>query len=129
MTISVTKRGAMLSAAETRGHTVRIDVPKDWGGEDSGMTPTELFAASVGGCSQFFLTRFLHGKGVDPEGTVVEVTYEVDESHTRITRMAFEIHFGAGVPEEMRDPASKVASACILHKTLEHPPEVVNSWS
>ncbi|MBC8515581.1 OsmC family protein [bacterium] len=128
MTVVVTKMGAMLSLGATRGHQVKMDVPKVWNGEDGGMTPTELFAAAVGGCSQFFLTKYLLAKGIDPKGTVVEVDYEMDERQTRITTMTFKIRFGESVPEEMKKGAGRAASRCILHTTLENSPALTTSW-
>jgi uncharacterized OsmC-like protein len=39
-----------LVEGRVRGHVLRIDQPKDFGGEDTGITPPETLAFSLGAC-------------------------------------------------------------------------------
>jgi len=112
-------------SAETRGHTVMTDQPIEKGGSDTGMTPPELLASSLGTCIGVYVAPYLKQIGVDPTGTTVEVEYETANEPRRIGKFRAKVSVPAGIPENRRAAVHRVAEHCLIHQTLSMQPEIV----
>ena len=54
MEIKVEHLGSLQFQMKTRGHCIVSDQPVEQGGYDEGMTPPELFLASIGSCAGYY---------------------------------------------------------------------------
>lgn len=122
-TVSVRHEGAAAFIAECRGHAVRIDQPLDNGGADSGMTPPEMFASALAACVGHYVAKYCARAGITTEGLHVECGWTTAEKPYRIGEIGLKIHL-AGLPENRLAAIERVAASCMLHATLEHPPQV-----
>ena len=77
--VSIEYRGDMLLRATAGNHMLYVDLPATVGGKDRGMTPTELFAASLGACMAAVVSVFCRNSNIDNAGMTVEVTYDKRE--------------------------------------------------
>jgi putative redox protein len=74
MEINVEPLGSPQFQIKTRGHSIVSDQPVEQGGYDEGMTPPELFLASLGSCAGYYAAQYLRKHKLAAEGTVVRVT-------------------------------------------------------
>jgi putative redox protein len=108
---------------ECRGHQIRVDQPVDNGGDDSAMTPPELFAASLAACIGHYVANYCNQVAISTEGLQVFCDWNTVEKPRRIGEVAVKIAL-PGVPASRRKAVERVASSCLLHATLEHPPQM-----
>jgi uncharacterized OsmC-like protein len=123
--VKVTWDGGVRFTADIRGHKVRVDQPRQGGGEDSAPGPLELLPASLGTCVAYFVQQFLTTRGLDTTGLEVEVGVMGAPDPHRIGRFEVRVLLPGGVPERYRDQVARVAETCTVHHTLTHRPEIV----
>ena len=119
--IVASHRQGVAFAVEHRGHTILMDQPEENGGADSGMTPPELFAASLAGCVGYYVARYCQQAGIDTAGLAVRCGWQTLDGPKRIGSLAVDVDLPA-VPEKRKQAVQRVASTCLLHATLMHPP-------
>lgn len=117
-------QNGMKFAAKTRGHEIVSDLPPDYGGEDTGMTPPEWLLASLGSCVGVYIVNFCKGHDVPYEGVVVEIDWTKSVDPPRISRIKCNIHMPVEVSADMRDSVLGAARQCFIHNTLCNSPEV-----
>jgi len=106
-------------------HRVIADQPHEAGGTDAGPTPTELFVASLAGCAEFYVERFLRRHTRSLDGLVVRATAEMsDERPARLARITVEVELPPNIAPELRDGAMRAADHCLVHEALRGPPVV-----
>lgn len=108
---------------ECRGHQVRVDQPADNGGNDSAMTPPELFAASLSACVGHYVASYCNQAKISTEGLQVCCDWDTAEKPRRIGKVVIRVVL-PGMPASRRKAVERVASSCLLHVTLEHPPQM-----
>ncbi|MFG2697160.1 OsmC family protein [Kitasatospora sp. NPDC048407] len=112
-------------AVAIRGHRLVVDQPVDAGGDDSGPTPTELFAASLASCVAFYAGRYLARHGVGAEGLRVDAEFTMaTDRPARVTDLTVTVDVPPGLDPARRDALLAVASNCTVHHTLQQPPTV-----
>jgi len=68
MSLAIRNIGGLKFLARSRKHGVIFDQPHEEGGEDKGMTPVELFIASLGSCVGTYLVWFCERHKIATEG-------------------------------------------------------------
>jgi len=121
--------GGMRLIARHRGLEMVTDQPKDGGGEDTAMTPTELFVASLGSCAAVYVLYFAKRHEVPVEGMTIEVDYTYAEKPRRVGSVDIRIKLPAPVPEHQRAALLRSAEQCLVHNSLRQPPQVTISLS
>lgn len=122
--VKVSWDGGVRFTADVRGHKVRVDQPRQGGGEDTAPSPLELLPTSLGTCVAFFVHQFLATRGVDATGLEVDVGVMGAPNPHRIGRFEVRVGLPGGVPERYRDAVARVAETCTVHHTLTHAPEI-----
>ena len=116
--------GGMKLIASHRGHTVVTDqTPKD-GGDDTALTPTELFIASLGTCPLVYVLAFAKRHNIPVEGLTADVDYQIVDHPRRVGRFNVTIHLPAPVSDQHRAALQRAAEQCLVHNSLLQPPEV-----
>lgn len=106
-----------------RGHSIVMDQPVDNEGEDSGLTPPELFASSLAGCVGYYVASYCMQAGLSTDGLQVSCDWDTVDKPKRINPIHLSIRL-PGLPEKRRKAVQRVAQTCLLHATLTHQPEV-----
>lgn len=106
-----------------RGHRLRADQPLEAGGEDTGLTPTEIFLGGLAGCVAFYGARYLRRHGLPAEGLEVTCDYSWAAEPTRVGAITLRVE-APGLPPERREAFSRVIEHCSVHNTLRRPPGV-----
>ena len=118
-------KGGFEFTASSRGHSVTIDLPPAMKGEDKGMTPPELFVASLASCVGMYVLFYCNGQNLPTEGMKIIANYEDSpEKPARIGKITLEICIPAGVPEEHRGPLMQMAHQCKVHNSICTAPEI-----
>lgn len=116
--------GGVAHAVTVRSHRVLTDQPERSGGSDAAPTPLELMGAALSGCVSLYVQRFLTGRGVATEDVAVEVRPVWRDDPGRVGRYDVIVHLPPDVPAELHAEISRAATACPVHNTLSHPPEL-----
>jgi len=124
MSLAVRNIGGLKFLAQTRKHEVIFDQPKEEGGEDRGMTPVELFIASLGSCIGTYIVWFCERHNIATDGMRIDLSWASGENPIRISRIRANVNLPVKVPESIRQALVRKAKHCTIHNTLIHPPEV-----
>jgi putative redox protein len=128
--MQVRHEGGDRFAARIRGHEVVFDQPTAQGGDDSGPTPTEVFAASLAACVGFFARRFLSRHDLPTAGLRVDAAYELGSARpSRVERITLRVITPEPLPENRRVAFERVCHGCTVHNTLQAAPDVEISVS
>src|ERR1039458_81881 len=107
-----------------RKHTLVCDQPAEYGGSDEGMTPPELFLASLGTCAAFYALAYLKKKGLQREGVEVHVTAAKAGPPARLDNFKIEVKIPLALSEADRAGVDQAVHHCLIHNTLLRPPSI-----
>lgn len=125
METTVVYRGGKRFEAIARNHRVLSDQPPDNGGADEGMTPPELFLASLGTCAAFYAAEYLNTRALPADGLQVRVSGEKGGKPVRITSIQISVTApGVDSDDRHREGLRRAAGRCLIHNTLVAPPHV-----
>ncbi len=124
MEVMVQHLGAVQFEIKARQHTIVSDQPADNNGFDEGMTPPELFLASLGACAAYYAADYLRQKGLATEGTRVKVVAEKVMNPPRIDNIRIEVELPLALEERHREGVDRAVHRCLIHNTLMSPPKI-----
>ena len=107
-----------------RNHRIIVDQPKSEEGTDRGMTPVELFNASLASCVAYNATVFLKRHVTDLAGLTVEGTWQYTEDPHRIGAMQIKIVSPSSLTKSEKDGLLRTVDHCTVKNTLKHVPSV-----
>ncbi len=99
MEVTVNHLGAVQFEIKARQHTIVSDQPAEGHGFDEGMTPPELFLASLGACAAYYVADFLRQKNLATEGTRVRVVADKVMNPPRIDNIRIEVELPLALEE------------------------------
>jgi putative redox protein len=109
---------------QARSHLVLCDQPKTNGGADTGMTPPELFLASLGTCVGYHVAQYCDTRDLKCESLEVHVQGEIMPHPGRIGRIVIQVLLPIDLEPDRLDALLRTATHCTIHNTLTHPPEI-----
>jgi uncharacterized OsmC-like protein len=109
---------------EVRNHRLVLDQPLEEGGQDGGMTPVELFVASLAGCIGYFALRFFRRHTIPTAGLKITAEWDYAERPHRVGSITVHADLPAGLDSEMRRRLQKVLEGCTVHQSLSHSPRI-----
>lgn len=124
MEVTVDHLGAVQFEIKARQHTIVSDQPAQNHGFDEGMTPPEIFLASIGACAAYYAADFLRQKNLATEGTRVRVTADKVMNPPRIDNIRIEVELPKTLEERDREGVDRAVHRCLIHNTLMNPPKV-----
>ena len=124
MEVQIEHLGEVQFEIRARSHVIACDQPVENGGYDEGMTPPELFLASLGSCAAYYAAQYLRKQQLATEGTRVRVTAEKEKNPARLARFHIEIETPVELTAEQLEGINEAVRHCLIHNTLLHPPEI-----
>ena len=124
MEVTVEHLGAVQFEIRARQHTIPCDQPPENGGHDEGMTPPELFLASLGSCAAFYAAEYLRRHKLATEGTRVNITAEKKKDPARLDDCVIAVETPVELSEQHRKGVEAAVHRCLIHNTLLHPPKI-----
>ena len=122
-TVKVTFPGGVAVDATYKGHTIRSDQPIDAGGQDSAMSPFDLFLASIATCMGFYALRFCQERSLPTEGLSLTLDPIRDEQGKRVSVVRVSLELPHGFPEKYRAAIERAVDHCAVKKHILEPPQ------
>ena len=117
-------RSGVSFEVESRGHTLVSDQPRELGGTDGGMTPPELFLASIGTCAGYYAIQYLKARNLPQDGLNIRVWAEKAMQPARIGTIRIEVEAAGAEDERHHAGLVRAVEKCLIHATLLHTPEI-----
>jgi len=99
------------------GNVLIADEPLEKGGQDTGFSPKELLASSLGACTCATVRMYAERKTWELEKINVNVDLMEKEGQTKFIRT---IELIGTLDDSQRTRLLNVANACPIHKILTH---------
>jgi putative redox protein len=122
--IEVTSRTLGGFKVEARGATaaLRLDEPKEFGGEGTGTTPNETLLAALSGCAAMTLMSYAKRKQWPLANVVVRATLERPAAGSTAPQKIVQTFTLEGpLDAEQKKRLLEIAGKCPVHRTLEGP--------
>lgn len=106
---------------ETHRQIITADEPRESGGNDHGMNPFDLLAASLATCTAMTLRYYANHKGFDLGFFQVKVHISkqvIEDSSTPVIVFARDIRFGESKSPDQITKIKEIAEKCPVHKAL-----------
>ena len=123
MEVKIQYLGGHKFLAASRGHVIVSDQPFDNGGSDSGMTPAELFLASLGAYAGYYASEYLRARGLADADLEIQASGCKGEHPAQFTSLKIEVS-ASYLNERHQKGIHRAVESCLIHKTLLHAPSV-----
>lgn len=115
------QRKKVVDAIHRNGAEIKMDAPKDVGGEGIYFAPTDLLGVSLASCMLITMGIAAERLGIDLEGTTAEVEKEMtNQPCRRIGKLVVRILCHKVLGKEIEQALEKAALHCPVHASL-HP--------
>lgn len=111
--------------AQIREFTIQTDQPVKADGDNVAPNPFELFLASIGTCSGYYILAFCRKREIATEEIELTMDLERNEETHLITRISIAVRFPEDFPEQYVGACLKSAEQCTVKKHLQNPPEIL----
>lgn len=119
MELRVVYGGGKRFEAIARDHRILSDQPYDNDGTDRGMTPPELFLASLGTCVAYYAHEYLTARDLSTEGLEVRLSAVKAGKPIRIASIEVDVIApGVNGDDRHREGLRRSADRCLIHNTL-----------
>jgi putative redox protein len=120
--VTISFPGGVMVDGTFKGHTVRTDQPIAAGGDDSAMSPFDLFLTSIATCMGFYALRFCQERSLSTEG--LDLTLEpVRDEAKRLSLIRVALTLPPGFPEKYRSAIERAVDHCAVKKVILEPPQ------
>ncbi|MET9232234.1 OsmC family protein [Lentzea sp. NPDC003310] len=104
-----------------REHELHTDQP----GTDRGMSPVELFVASLATCVAHYANGYLRRHDLSADDLRVDADYEMAADRpARVSRIEVTSYVVEKLTPQQKSALQAVMDHCTVHNTLQRPPEV-----
>jgi putative redox protein len=114
---------------QARHHEWVGDEPIDLGGEDKGMTPSEMLCGALATCTAITLKMYASRKEWPLESVNVEVEHHSSRQRTDTEKAESDlfirhIELAGDLTEDQKVRLIQIANKCPVHKTLTHASDI-----
>jgi putative redox protein len=109
--------------ASYKGFEILTDQPERAGGDNSTLSPFDLFLVSIGTCAGWYVKSFCQQRELSEEGIHLEQKTTVNKETRMIEKIDIEIHLPDDFPDKYREAIIKAAGACTVKKHILQAPE------
>jgi len=103
---------------DVRHHQLTVDEPLEDGGDDEGVSPQELLAASLASCTAVTIEMYAKRKGWDLGPVEVQCDYQPAERGC-VTTFRVRLRLPSTCTQEQAEKLRVIAAKCPVHRTLE----------
>ena len=120
--IKVTFPGGLRVDAEYKGFAVKTDQPVSDGGEETALSPFDLFLASIATCAGYYVLAFCREREIPTEKASVVMRTEKGLESKMIDRIVIDILLPPEFPEKYKNAVIKAVNSCSVKAHLLRPP-------
>jgi len=111
--------------AEYRGFTIQTDQSQTSGGTGLAPSPFDLFLASIGTCTGYYVMAFCQKRNIPTNEIELTLDMVRNEERHMLERIDISISLPEGFPERYVAACVKSAEQCTVKRHLQEPPEIV----
>ena len=124
MKYDITFGGNKKVAAHYRGFTIHSDQPVTSGGDNTALSPFELFLASIGMCTGFYVLAFCQSRSIVTDNIKIAQTVIRNDATHMVEKVIIDINLPPDFPDKYKAAVMKTAQSCSVKKFLDSPPEI-----
>lgn len=124
MEVKVSHTGKMKFRMQARQHVIETDQPAEVGGEDTAMTPPEIFLAALGSCAAFYAAQYLAIRKLADIGVEVTVHAEKLRDPARLGNFTIRVHSPVPLNQEQTQAMERAVHRCLIHQTMLQVPQM-----
>ena len=123
--VNIKHEGDLCFSVNVRDHRFLVDMAKDEGGSDKGVSPAELLIAALGSCVGAHIARYCQTANISHEGMEINLTFQIaaEGNERRISGIVGDI----SLPQDPGPRSKAILRAgknCIIRNTLAQGPEI-----
>ncbi|GAA1902126.1 OsmC family protein [Actinomadura bangladeshensis] len=112
-------------AVLVRDHVLHVDQPYSAGGMDGGLTPVELFVASLAACAAHSARRHLVRHCLPAEGLEVTADFAMNgDVPARVSQIVLWLRPRIPVPDEAVDGLRRAVEMCAVRNSIFNAPRI-----
>lgn len=124
MKYDITFGGNKKIDAHYRDFTIHSDQPVTSGGDNTALSPFELFLASIGMCTGFYVLAFCQSRSIPTDNIKITQTVIRNDATHMVEKVMIDINLPPDFPEKYKAAVIKTAQSCSVKKFLDSPPEI-----
>ena len=124
MEVKVVHTGKTKFQILARQHVIECDQPVENGGDDTAMTPPEIFLASLGSCAAFYAAQFLSSRKLADHGLQVWVEAEKLRDPARLGNFIVKVQSPVSLTQDQTTAMERSVHRCLIHQTMLHAPQI-----
>jgi putative redox protein len=124
MKYDITLGGNKKVDAHYRDFTIHSDQPVASGGDNTALSPFELFLASLGMCTGFYVSAFCQSRSIPADNIKITQTVIRNDATHMVEKVMIDINLPPDFPEKYKAAVLKTAQSCSVKKFLDSPPEI-----
>jgi ribosomal protein S12 methylthiotransferase accessory factor len=124
MQMEISFPGGKKVEATYNGQRIQTDQPVVDGGSGSAPVPFDLFLASIGTCTGFYVLSFCQRNNIPTEEIRLIAYMERNTSTHLVEQIRIDIHVPKDFPEKYKNAVVKSAEVCSVKRHLEKPPQI-----
>ncbi len=129
MSMKISHLGGWRFNVRCRGQQIVSDQPLEEDGEDTGMTPVELFVSSLGCCIGVYAKMFCERHKIPYEGMKIDLEWKMARNPSKVSEFKATIHLEKDVDPDLAQGILRMVKHCTVHNTIRDPPEIEISVS
>jgi len=118
----VTFPGGLRVDAEYKGFAIKTDQPVSDGGEETALSPFDLFLASIATCAGYYVVAFCREREIPTEKAGVVMRTEKGPESKMIDKIVIDILLPREFPEKYKNAVIKAVNNCTVKAHLMKPP-------
>jgi putative redox protein len=120
--VKISFPGHVMVDATYKGHTVRTDQPVTAGGDDSALSPFDLFFVSIATCMGFYALRFCQERNLSTEGLGLTLEPVRSEQSKRVETVRILLQLPGEFPDKYKGAIERAVDQCTVKKHVLDPP-------
>lgn len=124
MDMMITFPGGKKVEAQYGGFTVKTDQPVVDGGAGAAPSPFDLFLASIGTCTGYYVLSFCQKNNIPTENITLTAHFQRNPSTHLVENILIDIYVPQEFPEKYKNAIVKAADICTIKRNLQDPPTI-----
>lgn len=124
MDMEITFPGGKKVEAHYGGFTIKTDQPVTEGGSGTAPSPFDLFLASIGTCTGYYVLSFCQKNNIPTENMRLIASIQRNPGTHLVENIRIDIHVPREFPEKYKNAVVKAADSCAVKRHLDKPPKI-----
>jgi len=124
MDMEITFPGEKKVDARYDGFTVKTDQSIADGGSGAAPSPFDLFLASIGTCTGYYVLSFCQKKNIPTQNITLHASMQRNQKTHLVEHCDITINVPNDFPKKYENAVIKAAEVCTVKRHLQNPPKI-----